>query len=113
MKTETREIYRCEYCKKVYLIKKACEIHETRCTKNPENFRACFGCYNTIKKEVTIYYDHYDGEHEYQRELLYCKAKDIFIYPPIIEHKGNAIDLGDKINEPMPKECDKFKDEFF
>ncbi len=104
---ETKEIYKCGYCKKLYQIKKACINHEVSCGGNPANERACFYCPNLEKKSTETYGQYYDGT-EYKRDidLLYCKAKDIFLYPPKVEIKGNAIELCDHSNEPMPVKCE-------
>ena len=111
MITETKEVYKCEYCRKVYQVKRFAELHEERCTKNPNNKRACFGCNFLEKKSATLYADSpVGGDYEYKRDLLFCKKKQIFVYPPIVEHKNSAIDLGDEFNEPMPKECNLFED---
>ena len=109
MITETKEIYKCEHCRKIYQIKRFAEAHEEMCKKNPENKRACFGCKFLEKKETTLYQDHpMGGEYTYKRDLLFCNKKEIYVYPPIVEFKGNEIDLGDETNEPMPKDCQLF-----
>lgn len=51
---QTKEIYKCEYCRKIYQIKRFAESHEKMCKKNPENNRACFGCNFLQKKEVEV-----------------------------------------------------------
>jgi hypothetical protein len=113
MKTETKEVYKCDFCKKMYQRKNACANHEVSCSKNPENNRACFGCPHLVKKTTQIYIDGYDGfETEQDIELLFCEAKDIFLYPPKVEIKKNSYDLGDDLNEPMPKECE-IEENFF
>lgn len=110
MKTEIKEVYRCEHCNKFYQRKHACKIHEGHCNKNPENYRACLNhCEHLHKKEVRHYYDTYCGESWENVTLLHCKKKDIFVYPPKVEVKKNWFDLGDKFNEPMPKKCDLYK----
>lgn len=107
MKVETKEIYKCDFCRKLYQVKTACENHEVSCSENPDNERACFGCEFLTKKENTIYEDSpMGGEYKFTRQLLYCNKKEIFVYPPKVEHKGNAIDLGDETNEPMPRQCE-------
>tara|TARA_R110002051_G_C8461625_1_gene458490 strand:- start:48 stop:404 length:357 start_codon:yes stop_codon:yes gene_type:complete len=105
MKIETKEIYKCEHCNKLYQIKSYCATHETQCSKNPDNFRPCFGCVHLEKKETTITYETPIGENEYKVELLHCKKKELFLYPPKVEHKGNAYDF-DHENKPMPRECE-------
>ena len=111
MITEVKEIHKCEYCRKIYQVKRFAEWHEVVCKKNPDNKRACFGCEFLEKKEKTLYEDHpLGGEYEYKRDLLFCKKKEIYLYPPVVEHKGNWFELGIN-NDPMPKECSDFKNE--
>jgi hypothetical protein len=108
---ETKEIYKCEYCRKIYQRKNFAELHEVICKKNPLNNRACFGCKFLLKKETTIYVDHpVMGEFTYKKDLLFCNKKRIYVYPPIVEYKGNAVDLGNEFNETMPKKCDLYAD---
>lgn len=110
MITETKEIYKCEHCKKLYQLKKYCLLHETTCKKNKENHRACFGCNNLTKKTETIVYDTGYGESQRKVDLLYCTKLDIFLYPPKVEHKGNQYETHPKENKPMPKECSTFEE---
>jgi len=111
MKIETKEIYKCEFCNKMYQVKRFAIIHEAGCFKNPENKRACLDCIHLTKKKIEIMQGyHYDGSESNRNvELFYCSAMNKFIYPPQSEAKKNYFDLGDEINEPMPKECDKYK----
>ena len=106
MITKIIEIYKCEYCKKIYQIKRFAVQHELRCCKNPDNKRPCFDCPMMVKKEIEIYESFYDGDHERKVDLLYCNYKEQFLYTPKTELKGTAFDLGNESNEPMPKECD-------
>lgn len=57
MITQTKEIYKCEHCRKLYQIKRFTELHEKMCNKNPENQRACFTCKFLEKKETALCYD--------------------------------------------------------
>lgn len=108
--------YKCEHCRKLYQIKVACESHEKACSKNPENIRACHNCNLCIKVEANLWYDGHNGyfyiEGTRKVSVLYCKAKDEFLIPPIASHRGNAYlqeDLcgGDRENNSMPMQCDK------
>lgn len=107
MKTELKEIYKCDHCNKLYQIKSCAIAHELICSKNPTNHRPCFICAHLEKKETIYYYDTYCGENKKTINLLHCAVIDSFLYPPKVESKKNWFDLGDKHNEPMPKECDK------
>lgn len=116
MKTEIKEIYRCDHCNKLYLRKHATVNHEKVCSKNTDNFRKCLdGCVHLIKKDAKVYIgvdDYYSGEPYYwDKSLLYCDKKKTFLYPPKSEHKNNFFtEFEDENNEnnPMPKECDLF-----
>ncbi|NPA44811.1 MAG: hypothetical protein GXO49_04685 [Chlorobi bacterium] len=111
MKIETKTIYRCEHCNKIYLRKHACEKHEIMCSKNPKNYRPCFDCQHLGKRNIDVFLgNHFDGSESYKNvDLLFCKEKNTFLYTPKNEIKENWYDLGDETNEPMPKKCDKFK----
>ena len=109
MITETKEIYKCEFCKKLYQVRHFAVLHEKRCFRNPNNDRACFGCLRLTKKETTIIKDGYNGEYEETVNLCYCIVKDIYLYPPQVEQKENAIELDEESNEPMPRTCSSRK----
>lgn len=104
MKTRTIEVYNCDHCNKLYQRKHAIIKHEPICSLNPENRRPCFGCVSLIKKEVVI-----ESETEYNvyrdtKNVLFCKKKEVHLYPPKIERLKNWYEIED--NYPMPKECD-------
>lgn len=106
MKTQTKEMYRCDYCDKWYHRKHAAIAHEKSCSKNPDNKRVCIGCKYLDKKNVDIYHDTFDGgEHRQAVSLLHCDKLSKFVYPPKVEHKNNAYDLGYESNDPMPRDC--------
>lgn len=111
MKTEVREIYRCEYCNKLYLRKHACNNHETACKRNPAYLRPCHSCKVLKKVQAEIwagYGDPWGNEVERTVQVLFCEKKDCFIYPPSVAAKGNAFDMGNKENIEMPEECDLY-----
>lgn len=111
MKIETKEIYKCEFCNKLYQLKHFAAKHEELCTKNPENKRACFGCSHLEKKQTTIYHDSpLGGEIVQQVHILFCNKKQMYVYPPRVQVKKNMYDLGNDLNEPMPKVCSDFSD---
>jgi hypothetical protein len=114
MKVEIKEIYKCDFCNKLYQVKRFAEYHEKGCSKNPENERPCFNCHNMEKRETEITGNYYNGsEWERKVDLFYCKAKNIFLHTPKNELKGNAFELGDDLNEPMPKLCNVYKEQSF
>lgn len=112
MKVEIKKIYKCDHCNKLYQVKGAAERHEKACHKNPDNERACFGCDNLDRRETSIGMMGPWGEIEKPVNCLYCKSKDIFLYPPKVEHKGNSFELGEG-NEPMPKVCESYSRQEF
>ena len=115
MKVETREIYKCDHCKKMYQLKRFCERHELMCYKNPDNNRACYGCMFLVEKTEEVYSgvgNPYGEEGTINVKVLYCSKKDVFVYPPKVAVKRNMFDMGEKSNEEMPKECDLFKNGF-
>lgn len=109
MKIETREIYKCEYCRKMFQLKRFCEKHEQACKKRPDYLRPCHNCKILTKKRETIwagYGDQFGNEQERVVDVLFCSKRDCFIYPPSVAAKGNAFDMGEKCNEEMPKTCE-------
>lgn len=104
MKTRTIVVYNCEHCNKLYQVKSACERHEIKCTKNTANHRACMNCIHLDKKEVTQYFDTYCGDGSRKVNILFCEAKNICVYPPMVD--GKQLEDLDFDNEPMPTSCD-------
>lgn len=109
MRTETKEIYKCDFCNKLYQRKAAAIKHELMCSKNPDNDRPCFHCLNLDKKDAEKErgFEYGSGCPTYV-SLLHCKAKEIFLYPPKVGFKKNVIEI-EECNEAMPKECELFK----
>lgn len=110
MKIETKEVYRCDHCRKLYQKKYACENHEAACKKRPDYLRPCHSCRALNKRDATVTIDTYIGEQERGVSVLHCAKRDCFIYPPSVAAKGNWFDMGDESNEEMPKQCE-FYDE--
>jgi hypothetical protein len=54
MTIQEKTIYRCGHCRKLYLVKGACERHEQRCWRNPVNQYACFDCKFLVKDRERI-----------------------------------------------------------
>lgn len=112
MKTEVKTIYTCDYCKKTYFRKHACEKHELWCNSNPKNKKACSGCVNLIKVEINVENNH----PEYASTFLFfdafkCTVFDKLLYPTIVQRKGLLDRYPETFEdqEPMPTECDKKK----
>jgi hypothetical protein len=116
MITETKEVYKCEHCRKLYQIKSACISHEPKCKKNPDNFKICHGCEFLEKKEVEVnFQDHNGYDHFRKKKLLHCNKLNKYVFPLSIENSGYGgylqedIGDGDIENEPMPKKCESFE----
>jgi len=107
MKSKVKEVYYCDYCKKHGLHKGKMAYHEKICRKNPENDRPCWSCYYLTSKEMGVCLKDYRGiEYEKTVELFYCQKMDCFLYTPQNQIKGNQFDLGEYVNNPMPKNCE-------
>ena len=114
MKTQIKEIYKCDFCNKLYQVKSACEKHEKVCTKNPINDRICHHCWHLDKKTTQIdnsQSDYQTGETVLvDRDFFYCNYKHIFLYTPQNEMKQNFkhtdSEGGYLENFPMPISCD-------
>ena len=106
MKTKTKNVYYCDFCKKHGLSKHAMEYHEKICSYNPANHRPCQTCVFLEKVDYGIYSPYPEQDNERNVQIFHCEAKNIFMHTPQNEIKGNVFDLGFEINHPMPKECD-------
>lgn len=111
MKEVVKTMFQCDHCGKWYHREHSARDHESGCHKNPDNFRKCLdGCVHLQKRKTTVYHDHpVLGEQQQTVELFHCAIVDSFLYPPKVERKENAFELGDDLNEPMKKECEFFK----
>jgi len=106
MKIETKEIYKCEFCNKLYQVKRFAEYHEKICFKNPENNRPCFSCDNLTKQDTIVFVDYPNNRNV---SLFYCDAKEKYLYTPKSEIKKNYFELSEEANDPMPKKCKEYK----
>jgi len=95
--------YRCEFCRKLYELKPAAELHESLCRLNPNNWRPCHNCIHSKKKEQHIFHSITEG---YSTSLIFCEKREHFIYPPNKEAKAKRIPMDDIENLPMPIECE-------
>jgi len=94
MITKTIPIHFCDYCRKYYIRKHACEKHEKYCRLNPTNNHKCFtGCYylERYKKEGHI-------------TVFNCKKKNQLMYSYIAE-RINHQHLYDDEFIRMPLKC--------
>jgi hypothetical protein len=108
---ETKEVYKCEHCRKMYQIKSACEKHELICNKNTSNHRACMSCPHLIKKTVDVHFDNPMREETIRTDVLFCPKINSYLYPPKIEvnknwFEGEDIEDGKTENNPMPISCE-------
>jgi len=115
MKEEVKKVYTCDHCNKRYFRKNAALKHEAICYSNPANIRACHKCKHLTKSKFTNFIDTFHGEQKIELELFFCSKRQIPVYPPQVEIKGNAFgDLykdGEEFeNKPMPKECKDLKE---
>ena len=120
MEIRQTTIYICEFCRKAYQKEHFAKKHEKLCSKNLANWRPCHSCPHLEKMETEIYLgidDYFDGEPLNKKvSFLHCFIKDIFLYTPQNEIKGNYKHLDNEGNNfknyPMPKKCDKFDSNF-
>lgn len=107
MKETIKSMYQCDHCKKWYHRKHACIYHEKLCFKNPINERPCFDCPNLVSVEYTLYDDHPNlGEVKRDVIIFQCSETKNYLHTPQNAIKGNAYELGDHENLPMPVKCD-------
>jgi hypothetical protein len=109
---ENVTIYECDFCKKNYRVKTACEKHENFCYKNPTNTPKCSGCNHLEEYQKEIWYDTFGGERMMKRKAFRCKAQGIGLYPLKVL-RGDMLNrypetFADEIL--MPNKCDFFKD---
>ena len=105
-------VYKCDHCSKKLFRKHAMAAHEIRCSKNPENIRACFTCIH-LKSVEMRYEGNLPTYHEELRDgtCFKCTKKDIFLYPPKLEYNENGVPgytefEGEEIEqEKMPITC--------
>lgn len=41
---KVKQVYICEYCNRLFILKWRAEEHELKCSKNPDNKIECFKC---------------------------------------------------------------------
>lgn len=106
MKTEIKEVYKCEHCNRLYQRKHHCLNHELGCKKRPDYLRPCHNCKLLKKVKATAWdIDEYGDEYGKVVDVLFCEKLDCFIYPPSVAAKGNAFEM-ERLNVEMPKECE-------
>ena len=104
-KKETATIYRCEHCVKYYSISNgAANYHEKRCSKNPKNQHACFGC---------KFLKFGSSSHEFGEggvKVLMCTAQDdkIIHSNKTAEKVRRNMPFRKPLGELMPYKCDLY-----
>lgn len=112
MKTETKEIHSCDFCKKKLFIKGAMVRHEDNCKKNPKNWAACHECKFKELISKTFESSDYFGSNFFATGFK-CSKLNKEMHP----HKAVRKGLVKKYPETfvnsilMPKECEFFKRE--
>ena len=111
-------IYKCDFCNRRYERKHFAIKHEIKCSSNPDNWRACQDYTFLEFESATIHTDNYYGEEKFIIDIFKCTKKNVFIYPPKVEHKKNyflqeGINNSDIENIPMPKKCELYENELF
>lgn len=109
MKKRLLNVYNCDYCNKLYLVKPAMIRHESYCASNPENWPACQTCtkLRVITKVIVVNEGTYN---EYEREVksFHCDLKNIGLYPAKALRKDLLRKYPENFvgEELMPKECE-------
>jgi len=110
MKTITKPTYKCEYCPKLYQRKDFAVKHETKCRKNPNNFKICHDCKHLNPEKAQHYYDTVKGEEMDLVNVFYCKMVEKYLHPLSVEFSDRGpYEFGDIENVPMKKECQYYE----
>ncbi len=112
MKEATKTMYKCDHCNKWYQRKHACINHEEICFNNPENSRPCFSCHYLEKVKYDLFYDTFNGESKREIEIFQCQKTKKYLHTPQNEIKNNMYELGNDLNESMPRNCYLFNNDF-
>ena len=120
---ENITLYKCDFCGKELKRKYAMINHELKCNNNPINNRPCLsGCKHLDTRDINwdIGKDDYiTGEPTYHNgKAFYCALHKKFILHPKVENEIGLKFVFDSEykeveQEPMPKECNYFNDDFF
>lgn len=106
MQIETKQIFRCDFCKKKMFIKKAMEKHEQFCQKNLANVPACFDCVYLTTSEIVEESHSYEAP-DFTRKLPFvCSKKDQLI---MHNKKSEVLKrrwIKDLESELMPSNCE-------
>lgn len=99
MTEQLRTIYRCAFCSKYRLSKKAMQNHEQWCGMNPSNKHACFSCSHlTVDQETND-----DG---FREKTFTCSLLEKQLHSYKAEKIQHSC-LG--YTERMPLQCESFR----
>lgn len=109
MKAKAVTLYSCDFCSKTLFREHAMKSHEDKCSNNPKNKKACYGCVHLTTEEVERYSGcSYDGEPNYITSVCFkCEKLDKLMY----SYKAEKLGLPEKYPEDfeeqkrMPNEC--------
>lgn len=105
MKVETKQIFRCDFCKKKMFMQKAMEKHEQFCQKNLANVPACFNCIYLTSSEITEE-SHSHEVPDFTRKLPFlCSKKDQLIMHTKKSEVLKRPWIKDLGSELMPSKC--------
>ncbi len=89
MKTETRKVYQCEFCRKRMLSAASMARHERYCKARPENQHKCFQmCSHLKRKKVLIDGKYPDSRYSYKTEFT-CDKVPYQLYSYLLEKKAS------------------------
>ena len=111
-------VHYCDHCNKKLFREHAMKSHELKCSKNPLNIRACFDCgfCEKVKIEYSPLAQTFENEDSLNSSCFKCTAKDVYMYPPKVEHGKGLPDVvwykNEEIEqESMPLRCDEYKEQ--
>lgn len=123
MNIETKTIYSCEHCKRMFRSKYWANRHENTCRKNPAVWRPCFGCKHLVnigRLRVTELQDYAKKPYNSHKEnVLYCREHDLIEVSPVAEFLGKYKNVTEFFTHPhedvkitaeqMPKKCSDYE----
>lgn len=104
MKTKTKKVYYCDYCKKKSFYEKTMKIHEEHCLANPNNQSACIGCSECQSVKIDLEFK----DDSRTANGFFCHHYGLHVYPKIVEAKGLLNKYPETFEDqiPMPKTCE-------
>lgn len=103
-------IYKCEYCSKIYQLKRFADKHHLKCRKNPENISKCSDfCTHLIRDKFEVLKSNCYTEWYENISMFKCVKLNKYVKPRW------ASDIDDHFSsdlpevEKQPKECDQYE----